>query len=109
MAQAYNNLALLLRDQCVSCQQSQLVDLGTKDVDACIENLDICIGLEPESACHVDVPSVAGRQESTCRIQPAHVPELSVRAQAGGGLRGASKLGAEPRSRREPGGASRFQ
>eukprot|EP00435_Cladocopium_sp_Y103_P051465 s2317_g16.t1 len=32
---AYNNLALLLRDQC--------------DVDACLENLDICISLEPES------------------------------------------------------------
>eukprot|EP00434_Breviolum_minutum_P026397 symbB.v1.2.023338.t1/scaffold2128.1/size88402/16 len=34
-AEAYNNLALLLRDQC--------------DVDACLENLDICISLEPES------------------------------------------------------------
>jgi len=34
-AEAYNNLALLLRDQC--------------DVDACLENLDICISLEPEN------------------------------------------------------------
>eukprot|EP00439_Symbiodinium_sp_Y106_P063361 s128_g9.t2 len=34
-AEAYNNLALLLRDQC--------------DVDACLENLDLCISLEPEN------------------------------------------------------------
>lgn len=91
-----------------------------KDVDACLENLDICIssllerhtdfdsvhaefgwipGLEPESAWLIAILSLESYcvtdfwchirwQESTCRFQPTHVPELSVWAIKGRGVWG---------------------